>query len=405
MITQRRRRESIPHVARAALCLLALWSAALSAQDWPEIRGKGRLGVWTESGILETFPADGLKMKWRTPIKAGYAGPAVSEGPVFVVDFAPAGTEDPKDAAPGAIGGALSLFRGTERALALDEETGRVLWSRSWPVDYVGIMWAVGPRATRTVDGDRVICLVGGKDDAMVVAFDRVTGKEVWRALPSDGDVDLGVAQPILINAGGTTQLIVWLPEDVYSLNPKTGQVYWQQPFHVFGSMTVPTPIFSGTHLFVTNFYNGPLMLELDQHRPAARVLWQGKSDSEIDTDCLHAVVTTPVMLGDHIYGICSYGQFRCLRIATGERLWETFELTQERARWAWRSSASARGSTAPRLPGRSSSTFWPRWHSSRGRASWNGSKRGSSGPSGRGGRWDDHSGSSLGFNWPGWRG
>ena len=377
-------------------------------------------------------------MKWRTPIKAGYAGPAVSEGRVFVVDFAPAGTEDPKDAAPGAIGGALSLFRGTERALALDEETGRVLWSRSWPVDYVGIMWAVGPRATRTVDGDRVyvlgaaghllalrtadgeilwqkdygqdygvdrsqwawdygfvsapvvdgdrvICLVGGKDDAMVVAFDRVTGKEVWRALPSDGDVDLGVAQPILINAGGTTQLIVWLPEDVYSLNPKTGQVYWQQPFHVFGSMTVPTPIFSGTHLFVTNFYNGPLMLELDQHRPAARVLWQGKSDSEIDTDGLHAVVTTPVMLGDHIYGICSYGQFRCLRIATGERLWETFELTQERARWAWRSSASARGSTAPRLPGRSSSTFWPRWHSSRGRASWNGSKRGSSGPSGRG--------------------
>ena len=388
MIVQRRQGESIPHIARAALCILALWSAALSAEDWPEIRGKSRLGVWTESGILETFPADGLRIKWRTPIRAGYAGPAVSEGRVFVVDFTPAGTEDPKDAPPGAIGGALSRFRGTERALALDEETGRVLWTRAWPVDYVGIMWAVGPRATPTVDGDRVyvlgaagrllalrtadgeilwqkdyeqdygadrakwawdygfasapvvdgdrvICLVGGKGNAMVVAFNRVTGKEIWRALPSNGDVDLGVAQPILINAGGTTQLIVWLPEHVYSLNPKTGQVYWRQPFHVYGSMTVPTPVVSGTHLFFTNFYNGPLMLELDQHRPAARVLWKGKSDSEIDTDGLHAVVTTPVMVGDHIYGICSFGQFRCLTIASGERLWETFELTQERARWA----------------------------------------------------------------------
>ena len=150
------------------------------------------------------------------------------------------------------------------------------------------------------VDGNRVICLVGGEDDAMIVAFDRGTGDEIWRALPSNGEVDLGAAQPLLINAGGAAQLIVWLPEHVYSLNPETGHVYWQQPFHVYGSMTVPTPIVSGPHLFFTNFYNGPLMLELDQHEPGARVLWKGKSDSEINTDGLHAVVTTPVMIGDH---------------------------------------------------------------------------------------------------------
>ena len=388
MITHRAFLDVLPRAAWVALCVLALMPLPLSADDWPQFRGEGRRGVWSESGILETFPADGLTVKWRTPVGVGYAGPAVSDGRVFVVDFTPAGTEDPEDALPDAIGRALSLYRGTERALALDEDTGRVLWTQSWPVDYAGIMWAVGPRATPTVDGDRVyvlgatgqllalrttdgeilwrkhyeqdygadrtkwawdygfvsapivdgdrvICMVGGAGDAMVVAFERSTGQEVWRALPSDGGVDLGVAQPVLIEAGGTTQLIVWLPEQVYSLDPNTGSLHWEQPFHVYGSMTVPTPIVDDDHLFFTNFYNGPLMLELDRDTPTATVLWKGTSESEIRTDGLHGVVTTPVMIGDHIYGICSYGQFRCLRIATGERIWETFDLTQERARWA----------------------------------------------------------------------
>ena len=57
------------------------------AEDWPEWRGKGRLGEYTETGILDKFPAGGLKVKWRTPIHAGYAGPAVVGGRVFVADF------------------------------------------------------------------------------------------------------------------------------------------------------------------------------------------------------------------------------------------------------------------------------------------------------------------------------
>ena len=40
-------------------------------------------------------------------------------------------------------------------------------------------------------------------------------------------------------------------------------------------------------------------------------------------------------MEGDYVYGICSYGQFRCLSLATGERVWETMDLMREKARWA----------------------------------------------------------------------
>ena len=349
--------------------LVILAAVVARADDWPEIRGKGRLGVWNESGILEKFPESGLKVLWRTPIKGGFSGPSVVDGRVFVMDF----TETQRP-------------RGTERALALDERTGAILWTREWPVDYRGMSYPIGPRATPTVDGDRVyfagadgklfclnaktgdiiwqkdyaadygadrakwgwdwgfasaplvdgnrlICLVGGQPDAKVVAFDKVTGKEIWRALSSE--TELGVAQPIVITAGGARQLIIWYPGAVVSLDPVTGKRYWEQPYKVGASMTVPTPVQAGSLLFLTNFYNGPLMLTLDEKKPAATVLWKGNSDNEIQTDGLHSVISTPVLIGDYIYGLCSYGQFRCLRAKTGERIWESQAVTRERARWA----------------------------------------------------------------------
>ena len=42
------------------------------ADDWPEFRGKGRLGVWNETGLVDKFPEGGLPVKWRTPIEHGY---------------------------------------------------------------------------------------------------------------------------------------------------------------------------------------------------------------------------------------------------------------------------------------------------------------------------------------------
>jgi outer membrane protein assembly factor BamB len=333
------------------------------AEDWPEWRGKARAGIWNESGILDKFPDKGLTVSWRTPLHGGFAGPAVAAGRVFVTDFEPA-----------------AGLKGTERALCLDEKSGRILWTRAWNADYGKISYPVGPRATPTVDGDRVyvvgaagtlICLrfqtgevvwqkdyakdygmqmpvwgvtsaplvdgnrliaiVGGQPDAKVMAFDKITGKEIWRALESDSEQ--GYCQPVIFEVGGIRQLIVWHPTAVVSLDPATGKVYWQQPFRVNMGMTLATPVLSGSRLLVSCFFNGSMLLDLAGG--GARVLWKGKSNSEIDTDGLHAVINTPVIDGDYIYGICSYGQFRCLNLKTGERVWETMEVTREKARWA----------------------------------------------------------------------
>lgn len=174
---------------------------------------------------------------------------------------------------------------------------------------------------------------MGGESNAKVVALDKLTGKEIWRALSSDSEP--GYGQPIMIQAGGTRQLIVWHPQAVAALNPETGRTYWEQPFKVQMGMTIATPVFADSRLFVSAFYNGPMMLALNREKPAARMLWKGSSDSEIKTDGLHALITTPAIDGDYIYGICSYGQLRCLNAKTGERIWESLEATGEKARWA----------------------------------------------------------------------
>src|SRR5438552_3292571 len=134
---------------------------AVAAEDWPEVGGRGRLGVWKETGIIEKFPEGGLKVLWRTPVRAGYAGPAVADGRVFIVDFVE--TQKPK---------------GTERALALDEKTGKILWTQEWTADYRGISWPTGPRATPTVDLNRVY-VVGA--DGKLFCLDVKTGAIIWK--------------------------------------------------------------------------------------------------------------------------------------------------------------------------------------------------------------------------------
>src|ERR1700686_5262143 len=66
--------------------LLLVIAVHIRAEDWPEWRGKGRLGVWNETGIVDKFPDGGLPVSWRTSINAGYSGPSVGDGRVFVTD-------------------------------------------------------------------------------------------------------------------------------------------------------------------------------------------------------------------------------------------------------------------------------------------------------------------------------
>ena len=334
------------------LCLTFAGMTALGAEDWPEWRGSGRLGVWNDTGLLDTFPEGGLKPVWRTPVHAGYAGPAVAAGRVFVTDaHRPTGRKV------------------IERVLALDENTGAVLWTREWETDYSGLetTFALGPRATPTVDGNRVY-VVGAMGDLpgarrgegrrrvaeglrrglqridTVVGHDgcpargrrpphhtrgRRSGREGDGLRQAHGQGGLASAlgrlraglQPTHHRRGrGARQLLIWHPLAVTSLDPKTGRPYWEIPFLVDLGITVPTLVHSGPYLFVTTFYNGARMFKLDREKPAATLLWRGDSQSS------HSIISTPVIQGDYIYGM-SQGQLQCWELATGKQVWRTREL------------------------------------------------------------------------------
>ena len=361
---------------RASLLLVVAVTVAessLGADDWPEWRGKGRAGVWTDANIVDTLPEDGLQATWRMAIRAGYAGPAVADGRVFVTDALQANPRSTEV---------------VERLVVLDEQSGELLWTHEWETNYAGLQlaYAIGPRATPTVDdghvyalgamgnlvaldvadgrllwqtdyvqdfnatvpswgitgaplvdGDRLICLVGGEPDAKIVAFDKLTGEMLWQALSSDWEP--GYTQPILIEAGGARQLIVWHPRAISSLNPETGAVYWEVSHIVDMGMTVPTAVRSGPYLFVTSQWGGARMLRLTETHPDATLVWEGvgESDPEYgrDFDTLDSVISTPVIQGDFIYGVDGHGVLRCLELGTGKRVWETEALIGDRASWA----------------------------------------------------------------------
>lgn len=349
-------------MTRSVIFPVTLLATLLHAADWPEWRGSGRQGIWTESGIIERFPATSLKVKWRAPINAGYTGPAVANGRVFLLDHTPAtGTSV------------------VERAICLDEKTGKIIWTREWNADYRGLDYANGPRATPTVDGDRVyvlgakgslralkvsdgtelwsadyvmdfaaaipgwgasgapliagsklIAIAGGKGSAKVVAFDKLTGRVSWRALSGD-DSESGYSQPILIQHG-RPQLIVWHAGALESLDPETGAVFWSQPFRITMNTPIATPAWNAPHLLVSGFFDGARMMELSIEGKA-RLAWTSHGTNEIKSDKLHALMSQPIIDGDYIYGICSYGQLRCLRRSTGERVWESQAPTVEKTR------------------------------------------------------------------------
>src|SRR5687767_3213218 len=93
------------------------------ADDWPQWLGPKRDGVWRETGIVKEFPAGGPKMRWRTGIGAGYSGPAVAAGRVYVTDRLLA----PRTANP-ANPFERGVIPGSERVLCLNEQDGTVLW-------------------------------------------------------------------------------------------------------------------------------------------------------------------------------------------------------------------------------------------------------------------------------------
>jgi outer membrane protein assembly factor BamB len=182
------------------------------------------------------------------------------------------------------------------------------------------------------VDGDRLICLVGGEPDAKLVALDKKTGAEVWRALASDSEP--GYSQPTIIDAGGARQLIVFHPKGISSLDPSTGKVYWEAEHTVQMGIVAATPVHTGRTLLHQNTA-APACSNWQVTSPRRRCSGAVRRRIGMTHDTpntFNSVISTPVIDGDYVYGLDNDGQLRCLSAATGKQVWTTDALLKEHA-------------------------------------------------------------------------
>lgn len=324
---------------------------------------------------MTKFPEGGPKLLWKASIGRGYAGPAVAGGKAFLFDrTVPDPSKLPKDAF------AKAEIAGQENLVCLNAKDGALLWRKSYDCVYT-MSYAAGPRCTPTVDGDRVytyggesdlrcwrvedgellwsknlkaelkvetpvwgfaaaplidgdqiVCLARG-EGSTVVSFDKVSGQEKWRALSAQ---EPGYCPPSMIEFQGKRMLIIWHPESINALEPKTGKLLWSVPWKIKMGLSVSMPRLAADKLFLTSFYSGSTLLRL-KPEGAPEVVWQSDSrTTEKRNEHLNSIIPTPIIQDGHVYGVCSYGQLRCLRLEDGKRLWESLKpVVGKEERWA----------------------------------------------------------------------
>jgi outer membrane protein assembly factor BamB len=334
----------------AALGLSSSLPIAARAADWPQWRGPNRDNVWNETGILKNFPAGGLKFRWRTPVGPGWSSPVVVQGRVYLTDMR---LEKPK---------------AWERIQCFKESTGKLLWSREyelvypefafvpeqgggpaatliveagkvyWPgrsgqVDCLDarsgkVIWEIhldtkyevgilSVRGSPLIEGNLLVLVAGARPGGCVIALDKRTGKEVWKAL----DDPRSSSSPMMVVAGGKRQLIVWTDTSVTSLNPATGETYWRERVVTSSNDSIPTPVVQKNRLLISG-----LMFELNRDAPTAKVLWP---DTMAPSKRLLSNTSSPLLQGDYVYSAKSSGELVCLEAGTGKQVWGTTNVTE----------------------------------------------------------------------------
>lgn len=325
--------------------------------NWPQWRGPDRLGSWHHGPQVDTLAEDQVNKVWDVPVGSGYSGPSVAAGRVFIMD----------------------LQEGNERILCFDAGSGEELWIYSYPVSY-SVGYPTGPRASVLIHSgkayawgtmgdlhcldvksgeviwkistakkyqsplpiwgmasnpimvnEQLIVQVGGADGACLVAFHPDSGEEIWRAL----DDEASYSSPLLITQAGKKVLLCWTAGKISGLNPLDGNIYWSLPLPPLKMvMNISDPAYDPPYLFLSAFFDGSYLLELDQQAMEAKLVYHRHGSSERKTDALHCCISTPMLKDGYVYGIDSYGEARCLDLKTGDRIWEDLTLGPNE-RWA----------------------------------------------------------------------
>jgi outer membrane protein assembly factor BamB len=328
------------------LVAVVLAAATVSAADWPQFRGVNRDNMAAETGLYRSWPAGGPKILWKIPVAEGYAGAAIKDGRVYLNDYDTARKEhvvraislaDGKDVWRWSYPVEIRPSHGITRTVpavgrtlvfsldpkcrfhALDAKTGKLVWQKNLVQEYKATIpgWYAGQNPL--LDGERVLLATGG--DALVVAFDQATGKEVWRTPNSGKDVMSHVSlMPALI--GGVKQYLYLTMNKVVGVAAADGQLLWSIPFAA-KMAACPSPVSIGDgRIFITSGYEaGSMMIQVSKSASgfAAQKLY------DLTSMQFNSEVHTPVLYQNHLFAVSSKtrGRFTCLGL-DGKAVWQS---------------------------------------------------------------------------------
>jgi outer membrane protein assembly factor BamB len=333
------------------LATAALAMAAESSPDWPQWRGPNRDAVARESGLLTQWPESGPPLAWKASgLGGGFSSLAISGGRIYTLgdrqdsqQLVAMNLADGKILWTAKVGPTWEDEyggpRGTptvdgDRVYALGSDgdlvcvqaaTGKEMWRKNLASDFGGRVmsswkWAESP----LVDGDRVI-VTPGVPSATLVALDKKTGKEVWRAatpsLGEQGRDGAGYSSVVISNGGGVKQYVQLTGRGLVSVRAQDGKFLWGYNKVANNVANIPTPVIRGDHVFAsTGYQTGSALLKLSRAGEGV----QAQEVYFLPSKTLQNHHGGLVLINDHIYG--GHGHNRgypiCVEMASGKVAW-----------------------------------------------------------------------------------
>ena len=328
------------------------------AEDWPQWLGPRRDGSTKE--IVKSWK-EPLKILWKETVGVeskkvnGHGSPVIAGGKVYLHLGVPGKAEealaafdavtgkqlwkqpyarkpfkplpiadfgsDPRDS-PAVVAGKVYTFGITRVLTCFDAESGKIHWQVNAGTDYKAPGLTFGSSSSPIIVDDLVIVNVGAKG-ASIVAFNKDSGKEVWKKL----DDGASYSSPISMGQGGDRQLIFLTAAGLVSLAPKDGSVHWQYPYKDVLNESSTTPVVAGDILFASSITLGSvgLKLEMKDGKPSVSKAWTSPQ--------LTCYFGTPVAVGKDTFYVVTGNNplafkkapavLRCIDAQSGKELWK----------------------------------------------------------------------------------
>ncbi|HEV2948379.1 MAG TPA: PQQ-binding-like beta-propeller repeat protein, partial [Gemmataceae bacterium] len=336
--------------------------------DWPQFLGPFGTSVSAEKGIINPWPAEGLRLVWQKLVGTGYAMPSVSRGRLYLFDREgdrarlsclypgtgeliwkfdyPTDYEDYYGYNNGprccpVVDGDRVYIYGPEGMLhCLNAADGQLIWKLDTQSEFHVVQNFFGVGSAPVIEGDLLIVQVGGSlkgdnnegpqkgNGSGVVCFDKLTGKVRYKI----SDELASYSSPTLATINGRRWCFVLARGGLIAFDPVTGKIDFHFPWRAraFESVNASNPVVVDDRVFISECY-GPGSALLRVKEGGYEILWTD-ADKRFDKS-MRCHWNTPIVHDGYLYGSSGRhtheAELRCIELATGKVMWSQPDLTR----------------------------------------------------------------------------